>query len=191
MARPHSPRSPPASGDPGGGPDCERRASAQGRGRGAHQVSLPGNGPVGAAGIPGREPEAAGGDLQETGMDFPPQWQNSLAAAYMNRGVALDSQGKLGATVEDYGLAILLREDVLFLQEFAPVIPGLAMSYYNVLLLGKRKDLPENFDRAEWCEQTARFLHGLEQMVDIQKLPKPWMAELEDLAKLLKEVSDE
>ena len=56
--------------------------------------------------------------FQETGREFQPQWQRSLAGIYMNRGKAIQGQGKMEAAVEDYCQAILLLEDLKrFFQE--------------------------------------------------------------------------
>jgi hypothetical protein len=42
--------------------------------------------------------------------DWSPEWQNELAAVYMNRGAAFVNQGEIVAAVRDYSLAIELRE---------------------------------------------------------------------------------
>lgn len=103
----------------------------------------------------------------------------------MNRGVALSGQGELAGAVRDYGVAIELREQLLFVQQFAPVISDLAQAFYNLLLLGQREDLPAKFQPQQWHNQATAFLQRLEQMVKIEQLPEHWRREVEDLQNLL------
>jgi tetratricopeptide (TPR) repeat protein len=114
-----------------------------------------------------------------------PEWQNELAAVYMNRGMALMSQGELAGAVRDYWVAIELREQLLFVQQFAPVIPKLATAFYNLLLLGQQEDLPAKFQPQQWHNQATAFLQRLEQMVKIEQLPEHWRREVERLRELL------
>jgi tetratricopeptide (TPR) repeat protein len=49
--------------------------------------------------------------LQSSGQRLP-AWQNNLASAYMNRGVARSAAGDGTGAIEDYGQAIALRTDL-------------------------------------------------------------------------------
>jgi len=124
--------------------------------------------------------------LASQGQAWPPQWQNDLAMAYMNRGGALDSQGDLAGAVDDYKKAIELREQLLFEQRFEPTLPNLAMAYYNVVLLSQRDDLPSTLSAAELQQGARSFLQRLEEAgVDMQRLPVQWRREIEELRELL------
>ena len=119
------------------------------------------------------------------GLEFPSGWQNDLAAAYMNRGNALQGQGDLSGAVRDYGVAIGLGEELLFARQFAPVIPDLAKAFYNVILLIRKDDLPPDIRPEEWQTRVETFLNRLGQLTDIEQLPGHWRKEVEDLRGLL------
>lgn len=122
--------------------------------------------------------------LAETGRK---SLQNDLAAAYMNRGVALDNQGELAKAVADYGEAIQFQENLLFIQNFIVVVPNLATAFYNLLLLGQQENLPNEYQPEEWRKQAISFLQRLEQMLDISRLPQQWLDKVEYLRRLLSE----
>ncbi|TGO03241.1 hypothetical protein PN36_10145, partial [Candidatus Thiomargarita nelsonii] len=123
--------------------------------------------------------------LAASNQAWPPEWQNSLAAAYINRGLALDSQGELAQAVADYGRAIESMEKLLFIQTFIPVVPDLAIAFYNLLLLEQRENLPAQCQPEEWRKQAAAFLQRLEQMVDVSHMPQHWRKNVEKLRGLL------
>ncbi len=119
------------------------------------------------------------------GLEFPPEWQNDLAAAYVNRGAAISSQGDLSGAVRDYGVAIGLMEELLFVRQFAPVIPNLAKAFYNVILLIRKDDLSPDIRPEEWQTRVETFLNRLGQLTDIEQLPAHWRKKVEDLRGLL------
>ncbi|KHD07432.1 hypothetical protein PN36_15140 [Candidatus Thiomargarita nelsonii] len=83
----------------------------------------------------------------------------------------------------DYGRAIDLREKLLFIQKFIPVIPDLAITFDNLLLLGQRENLPVQPEK--WRARAAAFLQRLEQMLDLNRLPQHWRQKVEKLRGLL------
>jgi tetratricopeptide (TPR) repeat protein len=123
--------------------------------------------------------------LARLGQDWPPAFQNDLASVYVNRGVALDSQGDLAGAVRDYGAAIELMTTLLFDRQFAPVLPNLAKVYYNLVLLSQRADLPATFSAEAMQTQAREFLTRLEERVAIAQLPEHWRREVEDLRGVL------
>jgi hypothetical protein len=119
------------------------------------------------------------------GQDWPPAFQNDLASVYMNRGVALDSQGDLAGAVRDSGAAIELKTTLLFDRQFAPVLPDLATVYSNLVLLSQREDLPATLSAEAMQTQAREFLMRLEERVAIAQLPEHWRREVEDLRGVL------
>ncbi|MCP4112301.1 MAG: tetratricopeptide repeat protein [Desulfobacteraceae bacterium] len=117
--------------------------------------------------------------ILEPRSEWPPQMTNGLAAAYMNRGVAYKNQGRNDEAAADYANAIELRESLLFRASFYPVIPDLAMAFYNLLLLLKK----EKPDKAgETASHASVFL---ENLTDISTLPESWKKELNNLENLI------
>ncbi len=108
---------------------------------------------------------------------------NSLAAAYMNRGVAFDSQGRYEEAIGDYTRAIGLREGLVFDSDFAQAIPGACMAHFNLLVLEVQGGDPDSLSIA--LSRCQAFLEKLESLVDISKLPEPWRKEVEDLRSLM------
>ena len=56
---------------------------------------------------------------------------NDLAAAYMNKGVAFTSLGRLNEAIDEYDKAIAIREDLVFEQNRDELANDLAMAYMN------------------------------------------------------------
>ncbi|MEW5725150.1 MAG: tetratricopeptide repeat protein, partial [Thermodesulfobacteriota bacterium] len=127
-------------------------------------------------------------ELEPLGQ-WPPSLANALAAAYVNRGVAYDAQGRLGEAVNDYGQAIELIYSLVFQAHFSPAIPDLAMVFFNLLLLCHnqpeigRKHLPAGLQRAR------EFLVKLPQVVNIEDLPDSWRKKLTDLEGLIEHIT--
>ncbi len=121
--------------------------------------------------------------ILEPRSEWPPQMTNGLATAYLNRGVAYKNQGRYEEAVADYANAIELME-ALFIAGFPPVIPNLAMAFYNLLLL-LRKEKPD--EAGKTASGASAFLENLAGMTDINALPESWRRELDDLERLIKE----
>ena len=72
--------------------------------------------------------------------------------AYMNKGVALDSLGRLNEAVAEYDKAIAIREDLVFEQKRDELANDLAMAYMNkgVALdsLGRLNEAVAEYDKA-------------------------------------------
>jgi tetratricopeptide (TPR) repeat protein len=121
-------------------------------------------------------------EILEPRSEWPSQMTNSLAAAYMNRGVAYRNLGRYEEAVQDYTEAVELKES-LFDAGFSSVIPGLAMAFYNTLLL-MRKEKPDEAE--ETASQASTFLEKLAGMTDINALPESWQKPLNSLEQLVR-----
>ncbi len=107
---------------------------------------------------------------------------DSLAAAHLNRGVSYVNQGRYEEAEAEYAYALELRE-ALFTAGLLSVVPGLAMAFYNLLLLLRKE---KSGEAGETASKASAFLENLAGMTDINALPESWRRELDDLEKLIK-----
>ncbi|OUD13059.1 tetratricopeptide repeat protein [Thioflexithrix psekupsensis] len=116
---------------------------------------------------------------------WPPDWQNDLAMAYMNRGTEWLDQGKISEAVADYHQAIQLLTPLLFEQKFIPVIPGLTKAYRNLVLASRHPALPDDLKAINLSQQARDFLTQLAAFVDVSALPEMWLKEIKKLERVL------
>jgi hypothetical protein len=109
----------------------------------------------------------------EPAGQWPPQWQNDLAAAYDNRGVARRAQGQSAEAVADYARCIELMERSLFAHGYAPTLPWLVVAHANLA----RLDTPE---------RARLFVTRLERAIDPAALPPAWRAQVDALRRLVR-----
>ncbi|MCP4109714.1 MAG: tetratricopeptide repeat protein, partial [Desulfobacteraceae bacterium] len=109
-------------------------------------------------------------EILEPRSDWPPQMTNDLAAAYVNRGVALDSQGRYDKAVADYANAIELMESLRKIQESRSEWPpqmtnDLAGAYMN---RGNVFNNQGRYDKA-----VADYANAIELMESLRKIQEP------------------
>ena len=108
---------------------------------------------------------------------------NDLAAAYMNRGVALDNKNLFQDAINDYERAIGLMDKLVFRDNFSPAIPNLPHVFYMALLAFHKTDDTEG--ARKMALRATTFLEKIPQLIDIHSLPESWQKKFIDLEQIL------